>query len=97
MNVGKCPKKKAKLENVPSYFLDFSTPPLVFGHLKPETIEKSDSLRILDTSPSIRSLGARDNRKVGLVMLFNICPRIRSLGARDNRKIGLVLHSGNLP
>ena len=67
LEVVKCPRKNRKLENVLSYFLEFSTPPLVFGHLEPETIEKSDSLRILDTSPSIRSLGARDNRKVGLV------------------------------
>ena len=45
----------------------FTKPPLALSHLEPEAIEKSDSLRIHETSPSIRSLGAGDNRKVRLV------------------------------
>ena len=45
----------------------FTKPPLALGHLEPETIEKSDLLRIHETSPSVRSLGAGDNRKVRLV------------------------------
>ena len=43
------------------------TPPLALRHLKPETIEKSDLSRILNIFPRVRPLGARDNRKVGLV------------------------------
>ena len=50
LEVGKCPRKNRKLENVLSYFFltryAFSTFPLELGHLEPETIEKSDSLRI---------------------------------------------------
>ena len=45
----------------------FTKPPLGLGHLELETIETSDLLRIHETSPSIRSLGAGDNRKVRLV------------------------------
>ena len=72
LEVGKCPRKNRKLENILSYFFlthyAFSTSPLELGHWEPETIKKSDSSHILNISPSIRSLGARENRKVGLVV-----------------------------
>ena len=45
----------------------FTKPPLALGHLEPETIEKSDSLRIHETSPRVRSFEAGDNRKFRLV------------------------------
>ena len=38
----------------------FTKPPLALGHLELETIEKSDSIGIHGTSPSVRSLGAGD-------------------------------------
>ena len=52
----------------------FTKPPLALSHLEPEAIEKSDSLRIHETPPSIRSLGAGDNRKVRLVTLCGHLP-----------------------
>ncbi len=84
----------------------FTKPPLALGHLEPETIEKSDSLHIHETSPSIRSLGARDNRKVRLVTHSRNLPQHQVTWSRRQQKsqtryaftkppLGLVLSSNS--
>ena len=63
--VGKCPKKSKVVGKCPK--LEVGKCPRKNRKLENVLSYFFDSLRILDISPRIRSLGARDNRKVRLV------------------------------
>jgi len=69
------------------------TPRLTFGHLDSETIEKSDSLRIMVTLLTFSHWEPETIEKSDTSHILNISLRIGSLGARDERKVGLVTHS----